>query len=95
MFCRQHLCQSVSILLPGIVPRHVLTQNVTCSDDFLGAGGSTTPSDDGASQPAFQHKPTTLSLSGRASRPAFRTQLDLRSYPLPNRLSPVDYPFDK
>ncbi|KAH8987878.1 hypothetical protein EDB92DRAFT_1817802 [Lactarius akahatsu] len=66
--------------------------NPTCSDEFLDAGGSTTPSDNGASQPAFQHNPTTLSLS---PRPAFRTQLDLRSYPLPNRPNLVDYPFDK
>lgn len=61
-------------------------------DEFLNAGGSTTPSDNGASRPAFQHNPTTLLLS---PRPAFRTQLDLRSYPLPNRLNLVDYPFDK
>ena len=67
----------------------------TPSDQFLTAGGSITPSDNGASQPAFQHNPTTLSLSGQAPRPAFRTQLDLRSYPLPNRLNPVDWPFDK
>ncbi|KAH9171316.1 hypothetical protein EDB89DRAFT_1118562 [Lactarius sanguifluus] len=61
-------------------------------DEFLNAGGSATPSDNGASRPAFQHNPTTLSLS---PRPVFRTQLDLRSYPLPNRLNLVDYPFDK
>lgn len=82
-------------LIPGIVPRHVLTQNVTCSDEILIAGGSATPSDSGASQPAFQHNPTASLLRGQASRPAFRTQLDLRSYPLPKRLTPVDYPFDK
>ncbi|KAI9458622.1 hypothetical protein BJY52DRAFT_414951 [Lactarius psammicola] len=64
-------------------------------DEFLNAGGSTPPSDNGASQPAFQHNPTTSSLGGRASRPAFRTQLNLHSYPLPNRLNLVDYPFDK
>ncbi|KAH9061058.1 hypothetical protein EDB87DRAFT_1576442 [Lactarius vividus] len=50
--------------------------NPTCSDEFLNAGGSTTPSDNGASQPAFRHNPTTLSLN---PRPAFRTQLDLRT----------------
>jgi hypothetical protein len=51
-----------------------------------------TPSDNGAAQPSFQHNPATLSLSRRS---AFRTQLDLRSFPLPNILNPVDYPFDK
>ena len=53
------------------------------------------PSDNRASQPTFQHNPLTLSLSRQASRPAFRTQLDLHSFPIPNRLTPVDYPFDK
>ncbi|KAF8267537.1 hypothetical protein EI94DRAFT_1801542 [Lactarius quietus] len=62
-------------------------------DEYLTAGGSTTPSDNGASQaqPAFQHNPTTVSS---VSRPAFRTELDLSSFPLPNRLNPVNYPFD-
>jgi len=76
------------------------SQNTSCSivniyvnpNEFLTAGGVTTPSDNGASQPTYQHNPTTLSLRSQASRPAFRTQLDLRSY---NLLNLVDYPFDK
>jgi hypothetical protein len=81
---------SIRVYFPEWSPDMYLPR--TPSDEFLTAGGSTTPSDNGASQPAFQHNPTTLSLSGQASRPAFRTQLDLCSFPLPNRLNPVDYP---
>jgi hypothetical protein len=77
----------------------IFSINRAYSTQFLNLDGPPrqySPSDSTvASQIVFQHNATAFASSGRASRPAFRTQLDIRPHPSRARVDLVDYPFDK
>ncbi|KAH9962912.1 hypothetical protein BC827DRAFT_179711 [Russula dissimulans] len=81
---------------PGQCPLVNIYVNPTQFLNLDGPPRQYSPSDSTvASQIVFQHNATAFASSGRASRPAFRTQLDIRPHPSRARVDLVDYPFDK